>query len=141
MVDRDFAEAYELLVRYAVSIDDRDLAEVGRCFATDATANYAGIEAPPGRDGIVAFLGRALTSIVSSHVVGNVQVSRNKSDELLVRSSITATHVYEADGSTTVIHRGLVYLDELGRDSDGVLLISRRVHKPVWTIEGEVGAQ
>lgn len=125
-------EIYSLLVDYADALDKRQLDRVGDCFATDASARYSGTDVGPGRDAIVAFLHEHLTSLASTHFVGNVQIDLKSDSEARTDTFVLATHVVEDGGETVLQQRGLRYLDEIVRGDDGRWRISRREHLPVW---------
>lgn len=125
-------EIYSLLVDYADALDKRQLDRVGECFATDASARYSGIEVGPGRDAIVAFLDEHLTSLASTHFVGNVQIDLESESEAHTDTFVLATHVVQEEGETVLQQRGLRYLDDVVRGDDGRWRISRREHIPVW---------
>ncbi|GAF49523.1 nuclear transport factor 2 family protein [Rhodococcus wratislaviensis] len=130
-----FAEVYELLVRYAVAIDRRDLDGVRSCFAPDAHATYAGNEVEGGRQAIVDFLAEQLTaSAASTHAVHNVQFTETGTGDLAVESTITATHIVPNDNGALIRTRGLRYSDTVVRAATG-LLIKQRVHRPLWSTE------
>jgi len=130
-----FAEVYDLLVRYAESIDRRDLEGVGACFAPDARATYAGTEVEGGRQAIVDYLADQLTaSAASTHAVGNVQFTKTGDGELAVESIVTATHVVPEGDRALIRTRGLRYSDTVVREGTG-LLIKQRVHRALWSTE------
>lgn len=125
-------EIYSLLVDYADALDKRQLDRVGDCFAADASARYSGMDVGPGRDVIVAFLAQHLTSLASTHFVGNVQIDLTSDTEARTDSFVLATHVVEDGRETVLQHRGLRYLDHVVRSEDGHWRIGRREHVPVW---------
>lgn len=126
---------YALLVDYADAIDKRDLERVGECFDLEASARYSGIEVGPGRDQIVAFLAEHLTSIRSTHFVGNVQIALTSGGTAETDSFVLATHAVDEGGQIVLRQRGLRYRDTL-ISTGGRWRISRREHIPVWA--GEV---
>jgi 3-phenylpropionate/cinnamic acid dioxygenase small subunit len=130
-----FAEVYDLLVRYAESIDRRDLDAVGSCFASDASAIYAGNLVEGGRQAIVDYLTDQLTaSAASTHAVGNIQFTETGNGELAVESIVTATHVVPEGDRALIRTRGLRYSDTVVREGAG-LLIKQRVHRALWSTE------
>jgi uncharacterized protein (TIGR02246 family) len=129
-------DIYAVLVDYADGIDRRDMKRVGSCFTPNATAVYSGMSVGPGREAIVAFLTENLTSIASTHFVGNVQVDLADDGTARSDSFVMATHVVEADGAVRVRLRGLRYRDTFVR-IDGRWCIANRVHIPVWATEAD----
>ena len=131
-------DIYRVLVDYVDAIDCRDMDRVGRCFAPEATANYAGNDVGPGRSAIVDYLTSHSTSRASTHLLGNVRVLDAENGCATAHSIVTATHVIDDDRSTRLSIRGLRYVDELAR-IDGSWQITHRVHQPIWAtlVEGE----
>ena len=132
-------DIYAVLVDYADAIDRRDMARVGRCFAPDASAIYSGMSVGPGRGVIVDFLTENLTSLASTHFVGNVQIDFASAASATSDSFVVATHVVDVAGVVRLRMRGLRYLDTLAL-ADGQWRIANRVHVPVWAteIDGEL---
>ncbi len=126
----DWRAVYDVLVRYAAAIDDRDWEAVGACFAEDARATYGGSPIGPGRAAIVAALRGWLTASASTHLVGGVSIDVDGD-----RASAGQTAVaYRVEAGRLVL-RGLRYSDSLRR-RDGRWEITDRVHRPLWTAAG-----
>lgn len=138
MPDGDlFLEVYDLLVRYAESIDRRDLDGIGSCFTPDAMATYAGNLIDGGRGAIVEYLADQLTaSAGSTHAVGNVHFDKTTDGELAVESIVTATHVLPEGNGALIRSRGLRYSDVVVRGEAG-LQIKRRVHRALWSADAK----
>jgi ketosteroid isomerase-like protein len=135
MDGNDKWEIYRLLVDYADAIDKRDRARVGDCFAEHARARYAGNPVGPGREAILDYLWQHLTSLTSTHFVGNVQIDAVSDRSAQTDSFVIATHVVTVDGDVRLRIRGLRYLDRVERQDDGRWRIVEREHIPVWMTE------
>jgi len=127
-------DIYAVLVDYADAIDRRDMARVECCFAPDATATYSGMSVGPGRGEIVRFLTENLTSLASTHFVGNVQIDFASASSATCDSFVMATHVVDSGGGTRLRIRGLRYLDTFAQ-LEGQWQIANRIHIPVWSTE------
>jgi hypothetical protein len=125
---------YDVLVAYAEAIDRRDLPAVAQCFTSDARARYAGTDVGPGREAIVGYLSGHLTSIASTHIVGNVRITVSSDTSASSESLIRATHVVGQGDRTRLQIRCLRYSDVLVRDGEQ-WQIARRIHRPLWATE------
>jgi hypothetical protein len=130
---QDWHDIYDLLVCYADAVDRRRYDLLERCFTDDATAQYASTDVDPGAKAIVEFIRRALTSEVSTHFVSNVKIDVD-GDVAASDSVAIACHVEVANGASTLLIRGVRYLDRLERKGSR-WLIARRVHIPSWACE------
>ena len=125
-----------LLVRYARSIDDGDVATAGLCFAEDAQAEYGGRSLEPGRAGIVDYL-RARTAALraSTHFMGNMSIDVEGAGAHAVTDGVAFLVFRPAAGDAAVIRvRGLRYDDVLTRGADG-WQITRRTHQARWMFD------
>jgi hypothetical protein len=127
-------DIYAVLVDYADALDRRDVARAARCFAPDASAVYSGVSVGPGRAAIAEFLTRNLTSLASTHFVGNVRVDFATATSATSDSFVMATHVVNVDGVTRLRIRGLRYLDTFALLERRWSIVNR-VHVPVWATE------
>jgi len=121
------AEIQEVVARYAHGIDTRDFDAVRACFADDAEASYGGVEAPAGRDAIVAWLEENLTALASTHLLGMPLIELRVDRAEAVTPAI-AVLLEPTDDGTVLRTRGLRYADVLERRDDGWQIV-RRVHE------------
>jgi hypothetical protein len=120
----------DVVLRYAMGVDDQDDEMVASCFTDDAEASFAGMPAGPGGPAIAAFLASTMGTprVASTHRFTNVVVTLD-GDEADVRSSAV---VYAVRGEPLQLRlRGLRYRDRFVRTGDG-WRIARRVHSVSW---------
>jgi ketosteroid isomerase-like protein len=125
-VPDEVAEIQQVIGSYALAIDERDFDRVAACFAEDAVAAYAGVELPPGRDAIRAWLEASCDFSASTHLVASPVVELDGERARAVTSAV-AFLVRERGLHT----RGLCYTDELERRG-GTWQIVRRLHEARW---------
>ena len=125
---------YRLLVDYADALDKRDRERVGECFTVDATAVYAGNAVGPGREAMLDYLWKHLTSLTSTHFVGNVQIDFTSASAATTDSFVMATHVVRVGDELRLRLRGLRYIDEIVLVDDSWQIRTRH-HLPVWATE------
>jgi hypothetical protein len=120
----------DVIIRYAMGVDDQDDDVVASCFTDDAEASFAGLPAGPGGPAIAAFLASAMGTprAASTHRFTNVAVTLD-GDEADVRSSAV---VYGVRGEPAQLRlRGIRYRDRFVRTAAG-WRIARRVHSVSW---------
>lgn len=108
----------DVIIRYATSVDQRDLQRYATCFVEDiVVTGFSGGEMR-GLGPYVEWVGEALSRFSHTHhQVGNHEITVN-GDQAHMRTYITATHVLASDPSTLLILWG-IYDDQLVRTRDG----------------------
>jgi ketosteroid isomerase-like protein len=136
---RDRACLIDLVSRYALAVDDRDVPAIAACFTDDAHVEFdGGAEVVDGRAELTAFFESALqrpmmgTVGVSTHLMSNVLVTVD-GDRAHVETQAVA-YLASAERDTIVV-RGLRYSDDCVRRGDG-WLVQHRVHRSLW--QGEL---
>lgn len=129
----DRAEIHDLMVRYAVAIDQYDEDAIAACFVPDAWSEYGGTVLGHGVGRILNHIRPIQQFHATSHYVVSVlaEVDGNTARGETYCISHLVGHDDDADHVRT---RGIRYLDKLVRTQDG-WRISRRVHEPVWTAD------
>jgi hypothetical protein len=130
---------YDVLVRYFVGIDTRQIDMVLGCFTDDVEAVYSGEHVAGGRAALKDFFSgkRPLKTVDlidrkrTTHMIGNVTY------DIRGQSASTTTgclaHLIDApEGKLRMRTRGLRYQDEF-RQVNGEWLIARREHICDWT--------
>lgn len=120
----------QVIASYALAIDERDFDRVAACFAVDAEATYAGVELPPGREAIRAWIEASSDFAASTHLLAAPVVELVGERAHAVTPAV-AFLLRERDGDLRLHTRGLRYTDELER-RDGAWRIVRRVHEVFW---------
>jgi len=120
MVDRD--DIHDVLVRYAMSLDDRDWDRLATCFTDDAVADY-GTGVFEGPDAIVGLCRQMLEPLdVSQHLLGSFEISVD-GDTAVSRCYFHAQHVKDEN---KLIIAG-TYADSLHKRNGQWLLHRRRL--------------
>jgi len=131
----DRAEITELLARYAIALDRRELDAVGELFTEDGQATYSGTRLDPGRAAIVAYLQPLVDVPMTQHMIGLPSITID-GDTATATSYAIVTFVRDADdGGHTAVHRGLSYDDRLVRTADG-WRFQERFHQALWSTNG-----
>ena len=132
---RDRAALEDLISRYALSVDARDITAIVECFTEDARVEFnGGAAVVRGRDDLARFFADTFESPmlgaagVSSHLMTDGLVSLS-GDTAHVETQAIACHAN--DERDSVIMRGLRYADDCER-RDGEWLIGRRIHRATW---------
>lgn len=105
----------DVMIRYATSVDARDMERYASCFTADLVASGFG-QGPPmqGREAFLAYVIEALKRFsATQHLLGN-QVVELRGDEATLRTYVQATHVLVNDPDTTLT-LWATYHDELVR--------------------------
>lgn len=114
----------DVMVKYATSVDARDLDRYATCFLPDVIVNGYGQDVIKGRDGYVDYVRTALQNYGrTQHLLGNFVVELN-GDEAHMRCYVQATHVLAEDPEKFLILYA-IYDDQLVR-KDGQWAI--RIH-------------
>jgi 3-phenylpropionate/cinnamic acid dioxygenase small subunit len=134
----DRVEINDLLIRYAVSLDSRDWAQLATCFTEDAVADYGELAGQNDcRDDIVATCRHAVGGLdASQHFVGNFVIASD-GDVATASSYLHAQHyLVSASGTNTFVGAG-TYYDRLIRSPLGWRITHRRL-EVTWT-DGNAG--
>jgi uncharacterized protein (TIGR02246 family) len=131
----DRAEITELLARYAIALDRRELDAVGELFTEDGQATYSGNRLDPGRAAIVAYLQPLVDVPMTQHMIGLPSITVD-GDTATATSYAIVTFVRDAEaGGHEAVHRGLSYDDRLVRTPEG-WRFAERFHQPLWSTTG-----
>jgi ketosteroid isomerase-like protein len=137
LADEDRQALTDLIARYALACDRRDVPAVVACFTPDGIFEYeGGAVRVQGADALSVFYQSALTepgraSDGSTHLMGNVLLEA-AGDGARGEIGALACHVYSGTGRTMV--RGLHYVDDFAHTDRGWLIAHRR-HQAVWQSE------
>jgi hypothetical protein len=132
---RDEADIRNVMVRYALGLDQRDFDTVASCFTPDARASYSGITLEPGVQHIIDHIHGLVHLHASTHLLGQSAISFDGDVAHAVTPAIACLADARSDNSGTVRIRGLVYDDDLVVHQ-GQWKISRREHRATWMTEG-----
>lgn len=135
----DRAAIQDLLARYFRGLDDCNPGEVRSCFTDDVEARY---DQRPPIQGIEAMMGslqtfsriREGTMKVSTHFMGNFNLTRLEGDTAETQINAIAFLVEPGEPDDRVVMRSLRYLDRLRRTPDG-WRISHRIHTLDWSCQ------
>lgn len=107
-----------VMIRYATSVDQRDMERYGSCFTDDAEVTGFSAGAVVGRDAWVGFVEQALTNFGSTHhQITNQEITLD-GDAAHMRSYVQATHELAGDDEHLLILYA-IYDDRLVRTADG----------------------
>jgi uncharacterized protein (TIGR02246 family) len=108
----------DVMIRYATSVDARDMARYATCFTDDVVVTGFGDRTLTGKAEYVPWVEKALARYsATQHLVGNQEVSVH-GDSAHLRTYVQATHVLAVDPGTLVVLWG-IYDDRLVRTPDG----------------------
>ncbi len=108
----------QVMIRYATSVDQRDMTRYGSCFADDVVVRGFSAGDVVGRDDWVAFVTKALTNFEGTHhQITNQEISVD-GDTAHMRSYVQATHEIAGDGEHLLVLYA-IYDDQLVRGTDG----------------------
>lgn len=129
MSENDYYEIQQLMARYAFAIDAKDYGGIEECFATDATAIYAGHSRTlRGHAEIVAHMKRALDlAEVTQHLFTNFIIDVDN-DRGQLKCDVLGRHVRGDER----LSAGGKYEVELRRSS-GKWKITRVSARAVWS--------
>ena len=133
----DRAALLDLVHRYAVTVDARDLAGLADGFSDHAAAEYAGGVRLEGREAIRSFMAEAFQTHMgidcpSTHLMTNTLVDLD-GDEAGLRTTAIACLTGQPG---KVIVRGLRYTDRCIREGQRWRVLHRR-HEADWGFEAE----
>ncbi|MCC6381284.1 MAG: nuclear transport factor 2 family protein [Dehalococcoidia bacterium] len=104
----------DVMIRYATSVDARDMERYASCFTKDVAVSGFGPGPMHGREAFLAYVTEALQRFkATQHLLGN-QVVELQGDRATLRTYVQATHVLAAQPDTTLT-LWATYHDELVR--------------------------
>jgi ketosteroid isomerase-like protein len=108
----------DVIVRYATSVDRRDMARYATCFTDDVVVTGFGDKEHRGLPDYMEYVTNALKRFgCTQHLVGNHEISIN-GDKARMRTYVQATHELTNDAESLLILWG-IYDDDLVRTADG----------------------
>lgn len=108
----------DVIIKYATSVDARDMDRYATCFTDDVVVTGFGDKEHRGLPDYLAYVSNALTRFGrTQHLIGNQEIEID-GDRAAMRSYVQATHELAGDGTTLVI-LWAVYHDDLVRAGDG----------------------
>jgi len=130
----DRAEIQDLVARYFKATDDDDQPTLADCFTRDACFIATGFEGGKGREGVVAFLKAARTTMQQTvHTPNYTHIAFKGSDEA---DGTVMAHLEIGIGGTTV-YGAVRYLDTYQREDGEWRIASREmraVHLGSWDL-------
>ena len=126
----DRAAIHDVIMRYAMSVDQRDWKTFVECFTPDAYAEYSGVAAGPGVEKILAHVKGIEDKAVSTHFMEN-QLIEVSGDVATVETYASSHLPWKQGEGPTFRVRGLRYESELVRQ-DGRWRIRRHTHGVDW---------
>lgn len=108
----------QVIIRYATSVDQRDMERYGSCFTDDVVVTGFSSGAVEGRDGWVTFVEKALRGFRGTHHQITNQEITVEGDGAHMRSYVQATHELAGDDEHLLILYA-IYDDRLVRTPDG----------------------
>lgn len=115
---QDRYDVGQVMIRYATSVDQRDMRRYGSCFADDVVVTGFGADAIEGCDAWVAYVERALERFAGTHHQITNQEVELDGDSAHLRSYVQATHEI-ADDPEHLLILFAIYDDRLVRTADG----------------------
>lgn len=129
----DRAAIQDLVAFYFLATDDDDLAGLARCFTDDARFLASGFEGGAGRDGVLAFLAAARSTMGQTvHTPHYVHIAFTGRDDA---TGLVMAHLEIGIGGTTV-YGAVRYIDAYRREGDNWRIASREmrsVHVGPWS--------
>lgn len=115
---QDRYDVGQVIIKYATSVDQRDMERYGSCFTEDCVVTGFGPDAVQGRDAWVSFVVKALQSYEGTHhQITNQEISID-GNTAHMRSYVQATHEVAGDNEHLVILYA-IYDDQLVRTTNG----------------------
>ena len=108
----------QIIIRYATSVDQRDMDRYGSCFADDVVVAGFSSGDVVGREAWVGFVEKALGNFDGTHHQITNQEITVDGDRAHMRSYVQATHELAGDDEHLLILYA-IYDDQLVRTSDG----------------------
>lgn len=108
----------QVMIRYATSVDQRDLDRYATCFTDDVEVTGFSGGTMKGLEGYIPWVGEALTKFRGTHHQITNQEIEIDGDRAHLRSYVQATHELASD-PTTLLVLWAIYDDRLVRTADG----------------------
>ena len=115
---QDLHDVGQVIIKYATSVDQRDMDRYGSCFASDVVVTGFSAGATEGRDAWVQFVDQALQNFKGTHHQITNQEITVDGDTAHMRSYVQATHQLARDDEHLLILYA-IYDDRLVRTADG----------------------
>lgn len=115
---RDIYDVGQVMIRYATSVDQRDMERYSSCFAPDVTVAGFSSGDVIGREAWVESVGTALQNFAGTHHQITNQEITIDGDTAHMRSYVQATHELVNDEEHLLILFA-IYDDQLARTVDG----------------------
>ncbi len=125
---QDRHDVGQVIIRYATSVDQRDLDRYATCFTEDVEVSGFGGGPFGDRDSYVAWVTEALSAFAETHHQITNQVIDVDGDTAHMRSYVQATHVMGSDAGRLLILWG-IYDDRLVRTADGWRITHHRLER------------
>ena len=130
----DRARIIDVLARYSIAVDTRDIERLSTCFSADAVAGYWPGHDLRGRDAITGFIADAIEGFrATQHLIGTHTFDFDGSTAV-TSTYVHAAHVVSDDAGGRVLVVGGRYADRFVEDG-GVWLIAERRFESLWTTE------
>jgi ketosteroid isomerase-like protein len=130
----DRARITDVLARYSLAVDSRDMERLSRCFTTDAIAGYWPGHDLRGREAITGFIAGAIEGFQSTqHLIGTHTFDFD-GDTAWTSTYVHAAHVVAHPAGEKVVVVGGRYSDRFVLDA-GHWRIAERRFEALWTTE------
>ncbi len=134
---RDERDIVDILIRYAVDLDEHHWAGLDEVFVPEATATYHGIGDFTGRDAIRNMVRSALERCGrTQHFLGNYRIAVD-GDKASAKCYLQAIHVGLGDYAHNILTVWGEYRDRLERRSEGWRIVHRELE--VFKVDGDIG--
>lgn len=125
---QDHHDIAQVIVRYATSVDQRDLDRYATCFTDDVEVAGFGGRTFADRDEYVAWVAQALENFAGTHHQITNQEIEVDGDRAHMRSYVQATHEMAGDTDTLLI-LWAIYDDQLIRTADGWCITRHEIER------------
>lgn len=134
---RDERDIEQILIRYAVDLDEHQWAGLDEVFVAAATATYHGIGDFVGRDAIRDMVRGALeTCGRTQHLLGNFRIVVD-GDKATSKCYLQAIHLGLGDYARNIMTVWGEYRDRLERRPEGWRIVHRELE--VFKVDGDIG--
>ncbi|NMF96371.1 nuclear transport factor 2 family protein [Aromatoleum toluolicum] len=134
---RDQRDIEQILIRYAVDLDEHQWAGLDEVFVPEATATYHGIGDFTGRDGIRNMVRSALERCGrTQHLLGNYRIIID-GDKATAKCYLQAIHLGLGDYAQNIMTVWGEYRDRLERRPEGWRIVHRELE--VFKVDGDIG--
>ena len=133
----DERDIEQILVRYAVVLDEHQWSDLDEVFVPNAIATYHGIGEFAGRDAIRDLVRRALERCGrTQHLLGNYRISVD-GDKATAKCYLQAVHQGLGNYSQNVMTVWGEYRDRLERRPEGWRIVHRELE--MFKVDGDIG--